>query len=483
VTGDPGRVTAPAPDRALRRGLGPWASASIVVGTIIGTGVFLKTAVMSQLGGSPGWVLGAWAVAGLLSLFGAMTYAELGGMFPSAGGEYVYLRRGYGPFMAYLYGWNRFWIATPGSVAAYAVGAATFLGTALDYAGDGTVKLIALGLILMFTAINCLNVRSGGQLQTVLTVMKVVMILGLAVGALATPHGSWSHLGGGAGGFPGVRAFGAMVLAALWAYDGWNNLPMAAGEIRDPVKNLPRATLIGVLAVLGIYALVNVSYFHALPFAEVVTARSDAHPEAAPLAAKVAAQFLGGPAQILLAVAMTLSALSAMNGSMLTGARVPYAAARDGLAPAALARLSAGAHVPTISVLVQGGLSCVLALSGSFDQLTDAVVFASWLFYALNAGSVLMLRRREPDRARPFRVPGFPVVPVVYVVLATLLLVNTVSTSPGPSALGLGMTALGGLVFVAFLRGKARPLVDDAAPAPDAGPPGVPAAPVRPASR
>jgi len=235
---------------------------------------------------------------------------------------------------------------------------------------------------------------------------------------------------------------------------------MAAGEIRDAKRNLPRATVIGMLAVLATYALVNVGYFHALPFSEVATASSDKFPEAPAVAARAATQFLGGPAQVLLAVAMTISAVSAMNGSMLTGARVPYAVAKDGLAPAALARLSAGAHVPTISVLVQGALSCLLALSGSFDDLTDAVVFASWLFYALNAGSVVLLRRREPDRERPFRVPGFPVVPVVYVALALLLLVNTVWTAPKPSALGLGMTALGAIVYLVFLRHKARPALD-----------------------
>jgi APA family basic amino acid/polyamine antiporter len=451
-------VSPATPAQTLHRGLGPWASASIVVGTIIGTGVFLKTAVMAQLGGSPLWVLAAWAAAGVLSFAGAMSYAELGALFPASGGEYVYLRHGYGPFMGYLYGWNRFWIVTPASIAAYAVGSATFLATALPLDGLGGVKVVAIALIVVFTAVNCLNVRSGGQLQTALTVMKIVMILGLAAGALASPHGTWLHLGGGRAGFPGFGAFGTMVLAALWAYDGWNNLPMAAGEIRDPQKNLPRATIFGALAVLATYALVNLGYFHALPFADIVTSNSNAYPDAPAVAAKAATQFLGGTAQAVLAVAMTISALSAMNGSMLTGARVPYAVARDGLAPPVLARLSTGARVPANAVAIQGVLSCGLALSGSFDQLTDAVVFASWLFYALNAGSVLMLRRRQPDRARPFRVPGFPIVPLVFIALAVLLILNTVLTSPGPSALGLGLTALGGLYYAIALRGKLRPL-------------------------
>jgi len=457
-------VDRPVTERALVRGLGPWASASIVVGTVIGTGVFLKTAVMAYRGGSPGWVLAAWGVAAVLSFTGAMTYSELGGMFPAAGGEYIYLRHGYGPFMGYLFAWNRFWIATPGSIAAYAVGSATFLSVAVPLdtfavqigpVSFTALQVVGVALVVVFTAVNCMNVRSGGNLQTALTVMKLVMILGLAAGALLTPRGSWTNLGGG-GGFPGWGAFGAMVLAALWAYDGWNNLPMAAGEVRDAQRNLPRATIGGMLAVLAIYALVNVGYFHALPFAEIVTSSSEFHPDAPAVAAKAATQFLGGTAQALLAAAMTISAISAMNGSMLTGARVPYAVARDGLAPRVLARLSEGARVPAISVVVQGALACVFALVSSFDQLTDAVVFSSWLFYALNAGSVLLLRRREPARERPFRVPGFPIVPFVFIGLAILLIGNTIWTVPGPSALGLGMTGLGSLVYVVFLRQRAR---------------------------
>ncbi len=405
----------------LVRALGPWQAASLVVGTIIGTGIFLKTAVMAQQAGSAAWVLAAWACAGALSLFGALTYAELGAMFPQAGGEYVFLRRGYGPGMGYLYAWNRFWIATPGSIAAYAVGTTTFLGGVLPIDPDS--KLVAVGLVVVFTGVNCLNVRTGGWLQTVLTVMKVVMIGGLAFGALLfAQNGDWARVGDAGRGFPGWSAFGAMVLAALWAYDGWNNLPMAAGEVRDPQKNLPRAIVWGSLGVLGIYALVNVGYFHALPFTEV------AAPGSSSIAQKTATQFLGGTAQALLAAAMAVSAISAMNGSMLTGARVPYAVATDGLAPRALATVAEGARVPVVSVLVQGGLAVVYALTGKFDQLTDAVVFASWLFYGLNAGTVLLLRSREPDRERAFRVPGFPIVPVIFMALALLLLVNAIWT-------------------------------------------------------
>jgi basic amino acid/polyamine antiporter, APA family len=450
----------------LVRGLGPWGAASLVVGTIIGTGVFLKTAVMAQLGGSSLWVLVAWAVAGLLSLAGAMTYAELGGMFPRAGGEYVYLRRGYGPGMGFLYAWNRFWVATPGSIAAFAVGSATFLGNAAplaDYelaiAGlsiDAT-KVTAIGFVLVFTAINCLNVRSSGNLQTAMTALKVLMVGGIAAGAFFAPAGGAGSLAEGTGAFPGWSAFGAMVIAALWAYDGWNNLPMAAGEVRDPQRNVPRAIVGGTLVVFAVYALVNIGYFFALPFDEVATSSSTAYPDAPAVAAKVASLLLGDTTQVLLAVAMTVSALSAMHGSMLAGARVPYAVARDNLAPRRLAHVSEGSRVPTTAVLVQGGISIVFASSGRFDELTDTVVFASWLFYALNAGGVIVLRRRDPDRPRPFRVPGFPVVPIVFVAVSLLLLVNTVATTLYPSLVGLGVTALGAVVYAGFLRGRAAP--------------------------
>jgi len=426
----------------LRRDLGPWAAASIVVGTIIGTGVFLKTAVMARQGGSPLWVLAAWVAAGALSFTGALTYAELGAMYPRAGGEYVFLREGYGNGMAYLYAWNRFWIGTPGSIAAYGVGTATFVGQVLPLGHLGG-KLFAIALVVILTLVNCLRIIIGGAVQTVLTVMKVVMIVGLAGGALVFARdGHLSRVLATGAGFPGWSAFGAMVLAALWAYDGWNNLPMAAGEVRDPQRTLPRAIIWGSLGVLAIYLVVNVGYFNALPFSAVASSTS--------VAQDTAATFLGSTSQVVLAIAIAISAISAMNGSTLTGARVPYAVAVDGLAPRAFAKLSRATRVPVIAVIVQGLVASVYCMLGGFDELTDAVVFVSWLFYAMNAGTVLRLRRREPDRERPFRVPGYPLVPLVFIALAALLILNAIWAAPEASALGLGATALGAIVYVAF---------------------------------
>ncbi len=403
--------------------------------------MFLKTAVMAQLG-SPAWVLAAWVVAGALSLAGALTYAELGAMFPLAGGEYIYLREGWGRFAGFLYGWTRFWIGTPGSIAAYAVGTATFVG-------GGTP--VALGVIALFTGVNCLNVKAGGGVQTALTALKVALIVGLAAAALGSPSGDFGRLSA-AGGFPGWSAFGAMVLAALWAYDGWNNLPMAAGEVRDPGRNVPRALLFGSLAVLAIYLAINAGYFHALPLADIVTSNSNLHPDAPSVASRVAAALVGPTGKLLITAAMAIAAVSAMTGAMLTGARVPYAVAKDGLAPKMFARVAAGARVPRVSVLVQGAWASVLAMSGKFDDLTDAVVFASWLFYAMNAVSVLVLRRREPDRERPFRVPGFPIVPIVFIAVAVLLLANTLVTTPMVSLFGVGVMGLGAVVYAVVLR-------------------------------
>jgi APA family basic amino acid/polyamine antiporter len=423
----------------LRRDLGPWAGASLVVGIIIGTGVFLKTAVMAREGGSAPWVLAAWVAGGVLSFTGALTSAELGGRWPRAGGEYVFLREGYGPGYGFLYAWNRFWIGAPGSIAAYAVGSTTFFGSVIPLDGL-TAKLVRLGLIAVLTALNCARVLVGGTVQTVLTALKVLMIAGLAVGALAFARGGDFSRVTASHGWPGWSAFGAMLIAALWAYDGWNNLPSVAGELRDAERTLPLATVYGTLAVVAIYLLVNVAYFYALPF-DVVAASSS-------VAQATAATFLGGGAQLVLALAMTLSTVSAMNGSILSNARIPFAASRDGLAPRAMARLSTGSNVPVTALIVQGVVAAIYAWIGNFDELTDAVIVVSWMFYGANALTVIRLRKRRPPTG--YRTPGYPVVPALFVALAGLLIVNSVVNAPHTAVLGAVVTAVGAIVYRAW---------------------------------
>lgn len=434
----------------LLRNLKALDATALVVGTIIGTGVFLKTSPMAQWVGSPFWVLAAWAVAGALSLTGALVYAELGSLFPRAGGEFVFLKETYHPLVAFLYGWSRLWIVTPGSIAAYSIGAAIFL--------DGLFPMtsyrqgVAITLIAFFTMLNCFSVAFGGRLQSVMTAIKILMIGILIVAVLGfSPTGTWQNLSNSTGEWQGISAFGMAVLAALWAFDGWNNLPMAAGEVENPGRNIPRALCWGLLAVLISYAAVNVTYFYALPFDEIVTASSTSYPEALPVATK-ALQSLGAWAVIFISAAFVFSALGAMNGSMLAGSRVPYAMALDGLFLKSLSRLNPKTRVPVVSVLFQGGLAALLALTGTFDQLTDYVVFASWIFYALVTGSLFILRHRRPDLVRPFRTPGYPWVPIVFLISSLFLLMNTLLTSPKQSLIGIGLLGLGVPVYFAFFK-------------------------------
>lgn len=442
----------------LIRGLTLTDATAIVVGTILGTGVFLKTATMSQLVGSPMWVLVAWVVAGALSLTGALAYAELGSLMPSAGGEYVYLKEGYGDKWAFLYGWMRFWIGSPGSIAAYAVGAMTFMSgmVNLDFIGGKTSAAVIA--IILFSALNCLSVAFGGRLQSIMTGIKLAMIVGISFGIFFFSEGaSFSHFSETSPeitGFAGWSAFGSALLAALWAYDGWNNLPMVAGEIENPKRNVPLSLAFGMLIILAIYALANIAYFYALPFGEVLTSNSSLFPDALPVGTKAALTFLGSSGVTILSAAFVFSALGAMNGSILTGARVPYAMAKDGLFFKQLADVSETGHVPVISIIVQAVVSVILAMSGSFDQLTDYVVFSAWIFYAMVTGVVFVLRKRMPDAPREYKALGYPVLPMVFIILGVLLLINTVVTSPQNSFIGLAFILLGFPVYFYFKKKK-----------------------------
>ena len=462
------------PDQ-LVRGLTLADTTALVVGTVIGTGVFLKSAIMAQDAGSPVLVLTAWVAAGLLSLAGALSYAELGAMLPHAGGEYVYLRRSYGELAAFLFGWMRFVVAGSGSIAILGVGFATFLSALVPMQSwthatytlmgqtmhwqFGVTQLVAIAAIAFFAVVNCLTVVVGGRVQTALTILKVggiaVVVLGIA---FLSRTADWSHLAAAPGGHDGgAGAFGLAMLAALWAYDGWNTMPMAAGEVKDPGRNVPRALIGGMIAVMVIYCAANLSYFYALPWGEVLTSNSTAHRDALPIATKAAQTSFGESGGRLMSIVFVLSALGALNGATLTGARVPFAMARDGLFAARAGVLSARTHVPAAAVLMQGSWACVLAASGTYDQLTDYVVFASWIFYGLVTSAVFVLRVRAPEMPRPYKTLGYPVVPLVFVMVALWLVINTLINRPVESAAGLVLIAFGLPVYGYFRLRKGSP--------------------------
>jgi len=457
------------PAAQLVRGLTLTDTTALVVGTVIGTGVFIKSAIMAQDAGSPLLVLSAWVAAGLLSLAGALSYAELGAMLPQAGGEYVYLRRSYGDLAAFLFGWMRVLVAGSGSIAILGVGFATFLsavvpmGTVWTRASYtllgrtmhwqfGDTQVVAIAAIALFAIVNCLTVVVGGRVQTALTILKVggiaVVVFGIA---LFSATADWTHLqtppDARSG---GVASFGLAMLAALWAYDGWSNMPMAAGEVKDPGRNVPRALIGGMIAVMAIYCSANFAYFYALPWIEVMTSNSTAYRDALPVATKAAQTAFGESGGKLMSIAFVLSALGALNGATLTGARVPFAMARDGLFPERLGVLAARTRVPAAAVLMQAAWACVLAASGTYDQLTDYVIFASWIFYGLVTSAVFVLRRRAPDLPRPYKTLGYPVVPAVFVLVAFWLVVNTLLNRPVESVAGLVLIALGLPVYLYF---------------------------------
>jgi APA family basic amino acid/polyamine antiporter len=439
----------------LDRSLGLKEATAIVIGTIIGTGIFLKSGIMAQTVGSPLIVLLAWLLGGMLSLAGALTYAELGCLFPRSGGEFVYLQEAYGRVPAFLYGWMRFVIGAPGSIAAYGVGAATFLSALFIGWTLTTRTFVAMGFVLFFTLINCLNVAMGGRVQVILTALKVLVIVVLIFGAFFLSHGTVHNLMTPAGYiWQGWSAFGAAVLAALWAFDGWNNLPMASGEVKDAQRNVPRALIIGIFTVLLVYGLLNIGYFFALPFSEVLTTSSPAHVSALPIATKAASVFMGSNGLIFLSIALTISALGAMHGSILVNARVPFAMAQEKIFFKALAYIHPKTASPIVAILVQGFIACLLAASGSYDQLTDYVVFWSWVFYALCGFSVFIFRKKMPNVPRAYKVPGYPVVPIIFLLVAVWLLLSALISSPREAAVGF-VIILAGLPFYFLFRKKA----------------------------
>jgi APA family basic amino acid/polyamine antiporter len=463
----------------LLRGLTLIAATSIIIGNVIGTGVFLKARVMTCNVGTPGMVVTVWVVAGLLSLAGALTYAELAAMMPRAGGEYVFVREAYGPGTGFLYGWMQIFIAKTGSQASVAVAFAIFLndltgdalktplfslplfGSSIDF---GPLQVVALSIIALFTLVNCAAVVVSGWVATLLTGVKIALVLGIGAGAFLLADGTFGHFamsntsglceGVDKGALLGVAGFGAAMLGALWGYDGWNNLTLVAGEVKNPQRNIPLALIGGTIVIILLYVFVNIAYFYVLAPNDVasVSAKSS-------VAAKVTETFMSqygeGMRRFvagLIAAALMASSIGTLHTSILTGARVPYAMARDGLFFQNLARLNPRTRVPIGALLVQGVWAGILALSGSFDKLTDYVIFGSWIFYGLVTASIFIFRRRMPHAERPYRAWGYPVVPALFLLVTAFLLINTLRTTPGQALFGLALIALGLPVYYFFFR-------------------------------
>jgi APA family basic amino acid/polyamine antiporter len=453
----------------LVRGLSLVAAVSVVVGNVIGTGVFLKARVMTCNVGTPGRVLGVYLVAGLLSLAGALTYAELAAMMPKAGGEYVFMREAYGRPWAFLYGWMSFFIGKAGSQAALGVQFALFLNIMIggklggDYFSTtvwgypipfGNLQLIALLSIIIVTAINCAAVKFSGLVAAILSGIKVGLVLLVGIGAfLLARNADWAHLvaqnsGGACEGVADAARYGfgglmAAMLGALWAYDGWNNVTLVAGEVRNPERNLPRALIGGTLLIMGLYLFVNLAYFYALSPTEIANVS-----KASSVATEVARTFLGPLAISLIAAALLSSTFGTLHTSILTGARVPYAMARDRLFLKSLSRVSLRSHVPTGALVIQAVWACVLviAFSSSFDTLTDYAIFGLWIFYGLVTASVFILRRKMPDAERPYRAWGYPVVPVLFLLVTALLLGSTLWAVRDDAVTGAGLMLHGHLL-------------------------------------
>ncbi|HMM80983.1 MAG TPA: amino acid permease [Pyrinomonadaceae bacterium] len=472
----------------LVRGLGLVAAVSIIIGNVIGTGVFLKARAMTCNVGSPGWVLAAWIAAGLLSLAGALTYAELTAMKPAAGGEYVFLRDAYGRLSSFLFGWMQMFVAKPGSQAAaavaFAIGLNDFLGGGLKpelftldifgYQFSVTLfQVVALMVILIFTTLNCATVVISGRIATILTGVKIALIFFVAGGAFLWATGDFSHFsmveaGGvcedidaavryGSPTYSFFGGFAAAMLGALWGYDGWNNLTFVAGEVENPNRNIPLAIIGSTILIILLYTITNFAYFYVLDpttIASISKSSSVGKVLVSMFFGGNITQFATGAAVAVFATGLMLSSLGTLHTSILSGSRVPYAMANDGLMFRSLGSLSI-TGVPIRALILQMLLGFALVLTGSFDTLTDYVIFASWIFYAAVTSSIFVYRKKFADLPRPYKAWGYPVVPVIFLLVAGWLLVNTMWNSPTRSFIGIGLIILGLPVY--YYLTKMRP--------------------------
>jgi APA family basic amino acid/polyamine antiporter len=433
----------------LLRALGRWDIAFFLVGTVIGSGIFLVPAEIAREIRSEPVTIGIWIAGGILTMFGVLSIAELAAAIPAPGGIYTYISRAYGKLPGFLCGWAIFTVITSGAIATLAVAFSIYLSGLFPMA-PGAARAFSILAVLLLTGANILGVRTGAAVQNVLTTLKVGGLAGMTIAIFAfarpAPVSAAVPVPAVPGGIAGI---GIAFVAVFWAYEGWHDATFVAGEVRNPQRNFPSGVVLGEILIVGLYVAANLAYFRVMTASEIA---------ASPRVGLVAIGKVLGPwGGRALTAAIMCSILGAMNGSILAGPRAYFQMARDGLLPRGLAEVHARFRTPAAAIALQGVWASILILFiGGFSQLFTYVIFGGWLMYALATAAVPILRRKEPDLERPFRVPGYPAVPFVFLAAAAVLTASTILQRPRESLLGLGFIALGVPLYFFFRRSSAR---------------------------
>jgi APA family basic amino acid/polyamine antiporter len=449
----------------LVKGLGLVDATTLVMGSMIGSGIFIVSADIARQVQSPGLLMVVWAAASLLTLMAALSYGELAAAMPHAGGQYVYLREAFGPFAAFLFGWTAFLVIQTGTVAAVAVAFAKYTGVFFPWisaetrlAGSGRFAIssqqaLAIAVVVLLTGINSRGIRTGAAVQNVFTFAKTAALLGLVLSGVLlgrNPEAVRINFGGFWEGadwsWATLRVVGVAMVGALFSADAWNNVTYTAGETRNPRRNLPLSLGLGVGAVCLLYVATNLVYLAVLPLEQIQSAREDR------VAAAAAEQIFGGAAVQLMAAAIMISTFGCANGILLAGARLYYAMALDNLFFRRAGRLNPVSHAPVFALWIQCVWTCLLALSGRYSDLLDYVIFAVLLFYMLTIGGLFVLRRTRPAMERPYRAFGYPVIPALYLALAAAIEFLLLRYKPSYTWPGLLIVLLGVPVYLLWRR-------------------------------
>ncbi|MCK5057530.1 MAG: amino acid permease [Candidatus Aminicenantes bacterium] len=451
----------------LVRQLGFFDSTMIMMGIVIGSGIFITTGIMAKNLPSAGLILLAWIAGGLLTLAGALTYAELGAAMPEAGGQYVYLREAYGPLPGFLFGWVLFLVYNTGGIAGLAAALAEYVGWFFPFLSTENIVLsapinifgwgfrytlsmaqvVAAATIILLSLVNYVGVGPGKILQNIFTVVKIAILVLIIFFGFAFGKGQAVDLSLNPGGLNFgqlIAGFAAALVAVAWAFDGWNNVTFVAGEIKNPGRNLPKVLILGTLGITVLYVLINYIYLYALPIQEAAGVVR--------IAEKACNMLFSGAYAALIAGIVIVSIFGSINGSILAGPRVLYAMAKDRIFFQKAAEVHPRFRTPGIAILLQAVWATILALSGTFTQLLTFCMFAAIMFWIAAAAAVFTLRKKYPDLPRPYKTPGYPVVPALFILASAGILINTLLESPVESLAGIGITLLGIPVYYAWKK-------------------------------